>query len=144
MSDETLRAAATGCLAARARRAARAVTAHYDSHLRPSRLKVGQFTMLVAIRLLRAPTIGALAEAVGMDRTTVTRNLKPLERDGLLTLAPGRQDQRQVAIKLTAQGGRRLDRALPLWEAAQRELGGQLEQDVKSVLASLEALATVE
>ena len=142
MSDERLiQAAASGCLAARTRRAARAVTAHYDAHLRPTRLKVGQFTMLVAIRLMRSPTVGDLAEAVGMDRTTVTRNLKPLERDGLVILAPGREDGRQVTIKLTPLGGRRLDRALPLWEAAQREVEGRLDGDVQTVLANLQALA---
>ena len=139
--EDLVSAAASGCLAARARRAARVVTAHYDAHLRPSRLKVGQFTMLVAIRLTRDPTIGDLAQAVGMDRTTVSRNLKPLERDGLVTLAPGRNDARQVTIKLTALGGRRLDRALPLWAAAQAELQDRLAGHDQTVLKSLEALA---
>ena len=142
MQHEALvEAAASGCVAAKTRRAARAVTAVYDHHLRPVRLKVGQFTMLVALRMLPDPTIGQLAEAIGMDRTTVTRNLKPLERDGLVATAPGAADARNVAVKLTAAGTRRLGRALPLWKEAQEKIESALTSRLDDLARDLDSLA---
>ena len=144
MVDEALvNAAASKCMAAKVRRAARAVTALYDEKLRPSKLKVGQFTMLVALRMLRDPTVGRMAEALGMDRTTVTRNLKPLERDGLVSLSPGRTDGRNVTVKLTAAGTRRLDRALPLWHEAQRQIEAMLADRLDDVGLDLDVLGQV-
>ena len=55
-----------------------------------------------------------------MDRTTLTRNLKPLEREGLLSVAPGAVDKRSREVRLTSKGLERLEQALPLWQEAQR------------------------
>jgi DNA-binding MarR family transcriptional regulator len=109
------------------RRAARAVTQLYDDMLRPSGLRATQFSLLAVIRLTGTSTITALAEAAVMDRTTVTRNLKPLAEDGLVAVREG-GDARVREVTLTAAGRARLTAALPYWERAQRRMTDALGQ----------------
>jgi DNA-binding MarR family transcriptional regulator len=119
------------CLGARVRRVARAVGNHYDEHLKPSGLKGTQFTLLTAIYLNPKATISRVAESLLLDRTTLNRNLKPLEREGLIESGPGK-DLRTRTLKLTEVGVETLARALPLWLEAQtasmNRLGGRVQR----------------
>ena len=105
------RQVAAGCSCGSLRRASRAVTQLYDGVLQPSGLKATQFTLLVAAARLKAAPISLMAEALVMDRTTLTRNLKPLVKDGLLAVEPG-EDRRSRWIRLTPQGPQGAGRGL--------------------------------
>src|SRR5919199_6764755 len=115
-----LREVARACACANLRKAARAVTQVFDEALAPSGLRVTQFTLLVTNRLAGESTINELAERMAMDRTTLSRNLKPLVRGGLLEVRPG-EDGRTRLVRITPAGERMLEEAYPLWQRAQRE-----------------------
>jgi DNA-binding MarR family transcriptional regulator len=106
------------CICFSARQAARAITQMYDEALRPAGIRSTQLALLNAIRLLGPVRVKRLASAVVIDRTTLTRNLRLLEKEGLVQIEPGK-DLRERNVLLTAGGHTRLDRAYPLWEAAQ-------------------------
>lgn len=108
----------SSCICNNLRRAARLVTNYYDTLLEPAGLRVSQVTVLVVLYLVGMQTINEMAEKLELDRTTLTRNLKPLARQGLLTIAPG-TDQRTRVVTLTSEGETALLKALPLWEQAQ-------------------------
>ena len=128
------------CMCHKVRMAARAVTRAYDAALRPVGLRATQFAVLVAVATEGALSITALAQAMGMDRSTLTRNLRPLAKDGLLAVGhEGWHRSRTVAI--TERGHARVREALPLWARAQARLQRQLgEPQWTSVHQSLEAL----
>ena len=126
---------ANTCACFNLRKASRTVTQLYDEILQPSGLLATQFTLLVAIALAGSVTITHLAEELVMDRTTLTRNLKPLERQGLIEIAPG-QDQRTRVVTLTASGREALVKAIPLWEQAQASVVEGLGQNRWSTLLS--------
>lgn len=109
------------CACFNLRKAARSVTRFYSGILRPSGLKGTQFTILAALSVLGDITLTRFAEALVMDRTTLTRNLKPLERGGLIAIRPG-HDRREKTLTITAKGRKKFERALPLWEKAQTEM----------------------
>ena len=88
---------AQSCLCFALRKSARAITQQYDTMLRPLGLKATQFSLLVGIRLFGLVTVNRLAEAMVMDRTTLTRNLQPLETQGLIQTIPG-ADRREREI----------------------------------------------
>jgi DNA-binding MarR family transcriptional regulator len=121
--------------------AARAVTRAYDTALRPVGLRATQFAVLVAVGTEGALSITALAESMGMDRSTLTRNVRPLAKEGLLTV--GREGwHRSRTIEITERGRARVREALPLWERAQATLKRQLgEPQWTGVNESLAALA---
>ena len=129
------------CAAGNLRRTSRALTQLYDELLQPSGLRVTQFSLLVNIGREEQATIGRLAELLIMDRTTLTRNLRVLEKDGLIaTVDDG--DKRTHAVRLTAKGERALVKALPLWEQAQtRIVSGVGEEKFRGLLKDLSALA---
>lgn len=104
------------CALLRVRSAARAVTRHFEAHLRTSGLKGPQFSLLVALGMGNGLTASELEGHLGTDRSTLVRNLKPLEAEGLVTTAPEGRAKRKL---LTAKGRTRLTAALPLWRAAQ-------------------------
>src|SRR5271166_7049437 len=93
------------CLAVR--QAARHITQFYDQFLAPSGLRTTQFSILARLRRLGPMTINALAAELVMDRTTVGRNLQPLEREGLVAVVKGRTDRRSREIHLTGAGAER-------------------------------------
>lgn len=111
----------SACVAQALRRAARKVTRRYEAALRPAGLTMGQFTILAALARPEAVALTALADQLGMDRTTLTRDLAPLERRGLVASSPSRKDRRVRAIGLTKDGRARLAEATPLWRRAQAE-----------------------
>ena len=107
------------CLCLASRRAARMLTRAYDRELRRYDIRATQFTVLVML-LLRGPTaIGELADALGMERTTLTRNLGVLEGRGWIELRPGEADARVRIAKVTRSGSRRVEEAFPAWRTAQ-------------------------
>lgn len=106
------------CACSNLRKTARAVTQVYDESLRALGLRASQFALLTAVRLLGPVTVNNLAEAAIMDRTTLTRNLKPLEKQRLIRIEPG-NDRRMREVSLTPQGESLLARAVPLWREAQ-------------------------
>jgi len=113
------------CACHKVRMAARAVTRAYDDALRPTGLRATQLAVLAAIAIDGAISITALAKFMGMDRSTLTRNLRPLEELKFVALGDeGRHRSRTLAI--TKQGRARLREAMPLWEKAQKALKTKL------------------
>jgi DNA-binding MarR family transcriptional regulator len=113
------------CACHKVRTAARAVTRAYDDALRPVGLRITQLSVLVAIVADDALSITALAKFIGMDRSTLTRNLRPLETEGLISV--GLEGwRRSRTLQITKKGRSRLREALPLWEKAQQTLRRKL------------------
>lgn len=109
------------CACLNLRKASRAVTQLFDQTLKPSGIRATQFSILVAA-LRRAPvTITRLAQALVMDRTTLTRDLRPLEAQGFIQVSPG-SDRRTRTVTLTARGREVVVSALPLWEQVQARM----------------------
>ena len=123
LPESTIAEIATGCACFTLRRAARAVTQLYDRALAPAGLTANQFTLLVAVARTGEIPFSRLAGVLGMDRTTLTRNLGPLERDRLAATRPG-PDRRVRLVGLTAKGRKALESAIPLWRQAQRRIVG--------------------
>jgi DNA-binding MarR family transcriptional regulator len=114
--------------------ASRAITRIYDDALRPAGLRATQVALLAAIASEGAMSITALANVIGMDRSTLTRNLAPLEKEGLL--AVGTEGwRRSRTLEITAKGRTRLHEAVPLWDGAQRrlrkEVGDRVWEDIQ-------------
>src|SRR4051812_48820757 len=112
-----------GCTCFRLRSLTRKVTQFYDKALAPSGLTVTQYSLMAHARRHEpgAPTVTELAEALFTDRTTLTRNLRPLVDAGLLQLGEG-ADGRSKAVRVTAAGERAFRAAKPLWKQAQAEI----------------------
>jgi DNA-binding MarR family transcriptional regulator len=106
------------CVCFNLRKAARSITHVYDAALRPSGLRATQYTVLNVVRALAPAAVTKIADAAVIDRTTLTRSLTLLERDGLLRMVPS-SDGRERLYALTAGGERALDRARPFWEETQ-------------------------
>lgn len=109
---------AVNCACFNVRKAARAVTQLYDDILKPTGLRGTQFTLLSALSRQDKVGISQLADALVMERTTLTRNLRPLEKQGLVAVAEG-SDRRTRAVMITAEGRKRLTESIPYWEQAQ-------------------------
>jgi DNA-binding MarR family transcriptional regulator len=120
------------CLCTGLRQAALAVTQIYDEALRPSGLKITMFRLLRRISEAGQPTISELARIVDLDRSTLGRNLKVLERLGHVQLAGG-QDERSKIVSLTTRGKTKFEKALPLWTKAQRSMQSWLGDDGAAV-----------
>ena len=125
LAATTPRAAIQTCACHRVRMAARAVTRTYDDMLRPTGLRATQLSILVAVAIDGAMSITGLAKLLCTDRSTLTRNLRPLEDQGLIMIGPeGRYRSR--TLEITKHGRARLGEALPLWEKAQNALRARL------------------
>jgi DNA-binding MarR family transcriptional regulator len=107
------------CSNAGLRRATRRLSQLYDDAIAPSGLRATQFGLLVQLRDLGTPTMGELAEAMVMDLSALGHTLKPLARDGLVTLAVDARDRRQRRVALTEAGRTRLRAAAARWREAQ-------------------------
>jgi DNA-binding MarR family transcriptional regulator len=136
----TTRAADTSecqaCLCFAVRRAARLVTQRYDAHLRPAGLRGTQFTLLVVLKNAGPQPLHRLARFLGMERTTLTRNLTSLLGRGYVSDQPG-SDRRVRTISLTPAGADAVARALPHWRKAQREFAARLGAGAVAALAQL-------
>jgi len=104
------------CLCLHVQRAARVVARRFDDALRPFSLTNGQFSLLVSLNRPQPASMSAVAFLLAVDRTTLTANLKPLERRGLLRVAPDRIDRRNRLIALTPKGRRLIRAAFPVWK----------------------------
>ena len=116
------------CLCLHAQRAARALSRRFDEAFRPLGLTSGQFSLLMSLNRPEPPSIGMVAETLVMDRSTVTANLKPLERIGAVTVTVDAKDRRGRRAALTEAGQALLAKATPVWvaehAAVEAELGG--------------------
>lgn len=110
------------CLCLAAQRAARTLARRFDEALRPAGLTSGQFSLLMSLNRPHAPSIGAVADLLAMDRTTLTANLKPLERRGLVTTTIDPDDRRARLVALTKPGRTVLESALPIWRRTHKEI----------------------
>ena len=133
----------TACVCNKTRIAARVITRIYDEALRPARLRATQFALLVVLGQDGAMSIAALAKLTAMDRSTLTRNLRPLETGGLV--ARGDEGwRRSKSVEITAKGRVRLRQGLPLWRSAQSEMMRRLGPSSWSrVQAGLDLLAGI-
>jgi DNA-binding MarR family transcriptional regulator len=114
----------------RLRKAARRVTQIYDRHLEAAGLTITQFGVLASLLTAGRMAIGPLAEQLLMDPTTLTRNLQPLQREGLVVIESDRRDRRVRWVSLSDAGRQALERARPAWREAQehvRKLIGEEE-----------------
>lgn len=109
------------CTCDRLRRLTRRVTQMYDQHLQPSGLRITQFVLLATLEAAESVSVTELAEALGMDRTTLTRNLQPLALAGYLTVDEG-SDRRSRSVQLTEAGSTVLKNAKLYWEEAQKQM----------------------
>ena len=110
------------CVCFNIRKSARVITQLYEDALRPTGLRVTQFSLLVATRVTGTATINGLAKSLVMDRTTLSRNMKPLEKRGFIRIIPGKEDRREREVTLTLAGQEILAQALPLWKTIQQSV----------------------
>jgi DNA-binding MarR family transcriptional regulator len=125
------------------RSAARHVTQLYDQFLAPAGLRVTQFSILATLKRLGAMTINALAKEMVMDRTTLGRNVQPLERDGLIRIEASATDGRAKELHLTKAGEKRLVAGRKAWEEAQdrfeSRFGARRAADFRAMLRAVVA-----
>jgi DNA-binding MarR family transcriptional regulator len=134
-----------GCTCARLRKLARRITRIYDAHLAGSGIKVTQFSLLANVARGELP-LGELALSTEMERTTLSRNLTPLARQGWVRIVAG-DDPRSRLVSITAAGRKKLATTLPLWRRAQDEMEATLgtdsvaglHRDIDHALAALPA-----
>src|SRR5438477_5630370 len=104
------------CLCLHVQRAARALARRFDEALRPLALTQGQFSLLMSLNRRQPPSISEVSALLAMDRTTVTANVKPLERRGLVKVSVDREDRRNRRLQLTPSGRTLLAAAAPIWQ----------------------------
>lgn len=128
------------CMLLNTVRAARALLRRYDQRLRPLGVTVVQFSILLMIRNNPGRTIHGLAERIAVDRSTLTRNIDLLARDGLVVKVSAAKGNGKTCL-LTDAGEERLDQLVPLWHKAQREMQQLLSgQDPEAYLTTLRLL----
>jgi DNA-binding MarR family transcriptional regulator len=129
------------CLCLHLQRAARALARRFDEALRPVGLTSGQFSLLMSLNRAEPPTMGQVSALLAMDRTTLTANLKPLERRELVTVTVDAADRRARRMRLTPGGRTVLAAAMPIWEAkhaeTERLLGGSSPDRLRADLRAL-------
>ena len=133
----TLVEAVRVCACFNLRRASRAVTRFYDEVLAPGGLRSTGFAALIAIQIEGVPTLPRLSRVLGVDRSTLTRNLQPLVRSGLVKIGAS-VGSRTATARLTPKGEKTLMRCVPLWKEAQGRFEGKVGQkEWQAVLAAL-------
>ncbi len=110
------------CFCASIRRASRVLTQLYEQSLRPAGLRATQFTILQALSLAGELSQGQLGQVLGIDSTTLTRNLRVMRRHGWIEERRPAADRRERRLRLAEAGRRQFDRALPRWQSAQAKL----------------------
>ena len=137
MSTEPSFAECAECLCLASRRAARRITRAFDRELRPYGLRATQFTILVMLSLRGATSIGELADALGAERTTLTRNLALLEKAGWVKIEPAEDDARSRIVTVTDQGRAAVAQASPAWRKAQDATAAAIGSDGAAALRRL-------
>lgn len=142
MSVDTL-PSPEGCNCFAVRAAARHLTQFYDQFLAPTGLRTTQFSILTRLKRLGPLTINTLARGLVMDRTTLGRNIVPLQRDGLIRIEPTASDRRAKELHLTKAGEKRLQAAMRGWSAAQARFestfGPRRAADLRAMLRAVVA-----
>src|SRR6202035_926187 len=132
------------CLCLHVQRAARALARRFDEALRPLDLTNGQFSLMMSLNRPEPPGMGPVASLLGMDRTTLTAALKPLQRRGLIKLTIDPSDQRGRRASLTRKGETLLAKAVPVWECTSVEVEALLEDgDSDRLRTSLRLLSSM-
>lgn len=118
---ELSRSIGRSCICFNLRKASRLLSQVYDQALKPTGLKVTQFSLMMAVAGYGGITIGNLARPLGMDRTTLSRNASLLEKKGLIEIGEG-EDRREQILNLTEKGAELLLEAIPIWDRVQKQL----------------------
>ena len=129
------------CLCLHLQRAARVMARQFDEAFRPLGITQGQFSLLMSLNRPAPPTMGSVADLLAMDRTTLTANLKPLQRRGLLTITVDAGDRRSRRLALTAEGRGLLVAAVPIWKRTHAALERRLKRSADALRADLMTLA---
>lgn len=129
------------CYCTHSRRLSRSLTAAYDRALSPTGLTLAQYSLLRMLSRLGTPTIGAVSEATGLDRTTLGRNLAVMQSSGWIAIEPGEDGRTRVAMP-TEVGRAKLAQALPIWEQAQAEVEAKLPARLREALKEASELLT--
>lgn len=124
------------------RKATRAVTQFYDRHLESADIRATQFTLLLTLSTSSGKTLTEMAEGLVMDRTTLTRNLKPLEKAGFITTLK-LPDRRTKGYVLTDKGRMAIEKGIPLWKKAQDQIVGQMGERYTHLLHELNAVRSL-
>lgn len=146
LKHETMaRTIAAQCTCLRARKAARSLTNVYDDALKSTGIEMSQLSVLAAIAHFgdSGASVGVLADVLALDRTTLTRNLVPLEKANLLRLARSPTDRRAKIVVLTRAGERAIEEAFPLWQRAQEQVSERIgKTHVDAIVGELDRLAS--
>ena len=122
------------CLCLAAQRAARALARRFDEAFRPLGITSGQYSLLMSLNRPEPPPIGPVASLLAMDRTTLTANLKPLERKGLIETLVNPKDRRSRLLKLTDEGRELLARAAVIWKREHADIDQEIGEATGSIL----------
>jgi DNA-binding MarR family transcriptional regulator len=142
MTKELDMSAAENCVCFNLRWVTRAVTQFYDSEMRRHGIRPTQGTILLALKARESWSMAELSDWLGMDRTTLVRNIRPLQRDGLVQAAGGGRGNR-VELAITAKGRKQVEKFMPAWESAQSTAVQVLgEKRWSALLADLEKVAS--
>lgn len=129
------------CLCLHAQRAARALARRFDDALRPYGITSGQFSLLNVLNRPEPVSMGPVAKFLAMDRSTLTANLKPLERNGLVKVEVDPEDRRGRKLSLTAEGRKTLRAAMTVWKSEHAALEKEIGTDTDALRAGLRAIA---
>ena len=141
MSKELDFSVRQNCVCFNLRRVARVVTQFFDAEMRRHGIRSTQGTLLSALHITGTSTMADLSEFLGMERTTRLRNLRPLQRDGLVSVEGGGQGG-FVDLSLTAKGRKQIEKLAPAWESAQQTAVHLLgEKRWSDVLVDLDKVA---
>src|SRR3954470_764876 len=141
VSKERDFSATQNCVCFNLRRVARVITQFYDSEMRRHGIRPTQGSILASLQAKDSWNMAELSDWLGMDRTTLVRNLRPLQRDGLVRAVGGGRGNR-VELAITAKGQKQIEKLTPAWKSAQRAAVKTLgEQHWSAILSDLETAA---
>jgi len=129
------------CLCLHAQRAARALARRFDDALRPHGITSGQFSLLNVLNRPDPVSMGPVAKFLAMDRSTLTANLKPLERNGLIAIEVDPEDRRGRRLSLTPEGRKTLRAAMTVWKSEHEALEKEIGVDADLLRTGLRAIA---
>lgn len=129
------------CLCLGMHRAARTLARRFDEALKPFGLSHGQYSLLMSLNRPQPPRLGETAALLSMDRTTLTANLKPLERRGLVVSVADSRDRRSRRLVITDAGIDVLKAAVPVWRATHDEIDAHVPNDAQALRRTLDSLA---
>jgi DNA-binding MarR family transcriptional regulator len=131
------------CVCFNTRKAARCITNFYDEMLRPTGIRSTQLTLLTTVKIFGPLSVKRMAKAIVMDRSALARNLKPLQREGLIRIDPG-EDLRERIVSLSSSGIEKWKEAYSIWRQAQERIEGRLGQEgIETLFASLSELISL-